>query len=184
MVFRHEGARRRRCRERARAHGGRDDGQGARRQGDGSPDPRGRRGGLRRQGLRQRGEEARGGRRGRALGGEGESETGARSHASVSVRATAASARCARRSSTSSASSNASSAIARCAIAASPRTARRCSRSWRSPISTSPAADLRPQREGGGFGAPRLSRQQANPSEKAVPVATDDPRRPCYSEVP
>jgi hypothetical protein len=29
-----------------------------------------------------------------------------------------------------------------------------------------------------------LSRQQANPSEKAVPVATDDPRRPCYSEVP
>ena len=35
VVFRYEGARRRRCRERARAHGGRDDGQGARRQGDG-----------------------------------------------------------------------------------------------------------------------------------------------------
>ena len=43
VVFRHEGAHRRRCRERARAYGGRDDGQGARRQGDGPSDPRGRR---------------------------------------------------------------------------------------------------------------------------------------------
>jgi transposase, IS5 family len=41
--------------------------------------------------------------------------------------------------------------FARCAIAASPRTARRCSRSWPSPISTSSAPDLRPQREGGGL---------------------------------
>ena len=55
------------------------------------------------------------------------------------------------------------------------RTAR-YSRSWRSPISTSSAADLRPQHEGGGFGAPRLSRRRANPSEKAVPVATDETR--------
>ena len=61
-----------------------------------------------------------------------------------SAPATAASAKCARRSSTCSASSNASSAIARSAIAASPRTARRCSRCSRSPISISCAADLRP----------------------------------------
>ncbi len=42
VVFRHEGARRRRCEERPRAHGWRDDGQGPRRQGDAQPDPRGR----------------------------------------------------------------------------------------------------------------------------------------------
>jgi hypothetical protein len=46
-------ARRRRRRERARAHRRRHGGQRARREGDGSPDPRGRHGGLRRQGLRQ-----------------------------------------------------------------------------------------------------------------------------------
>jgi hypothetical protein len=47
-----------------------------------------------------------------------------------------------------------------------------------------PWPTLRPQREGGGFGAPRLSRRQANPNEKAVPVATDEAPRPCYSEAP
>ena len=76
VVFRHEGAHRRRCGERACAHGGRDDGQGARRQGDGPSDPRGRPRGLRRQGLRERREEARCRRRWRAVGGEGEGEAG------------------------------------------------------------------------------------------------------------
>ena len=63
---------------------------------------------------------------------------------SGSALATAASAKCARRSNTCFASSNASSAIARSAIAASPKTVHRCSRSSRSPISISRAADLRP----------------------------------------
>ena len=54
VVLRHEGARRRGCRERARAHRGRDDGQRPRRQGDAPPDPRGRPRGVRRQGLCQR----------------------------------------------------------------------------------------------------------------------------------
>jgi hypothetical protein len=39
VVFRHEGAHRRRCAKRPRAHGGRDDGQGSRRQGDGQSHP-------------------------------------------------------------------------------------------------------------------------------------------------
>ena len=80
VVFRHEGAHRRRCRERARAHGRRDDGQGSRREGDGQSDPRGRHGRVRRQGLRERREEARGGSRRRQVGREGESQTWPRPH--------------------------------------------------------------------------------------------------------
>ena len=60
VVLRHEGARRRRCGERSGAHRRRDDRQGSRRQGDAPSDPRGRPRGLRRQGLRERREEARG----------------------------------------------------------------------------------------------------------------------------
>ena len=67
------------------------------------------------------------------------------------------------------------------AIAASPRTARRYSRSWRSPISTSSAADLRPQREGGGFRRPAIEPPTGQSQRKSSLVATADPRRPCYS---
>jgi IS5 family transposase len=58
-------------------------------------------------------------------------------------RARNSSAKCARRSSTCFVFSNASLDIARCAIAASPRTARRCLRCSRSPTSILSAADLR-----------------------------------------
>ena len=43
---------------------------------------------------------------------------------------------------------------------------------------------MRPQRERGAFGAPRLSRQPANPGEKAVPVVTDDARHPAIQRFP
>ena len=107
-------------------------------------------------------EEARGGRRRRAVGREGKSEAGPRSH-EAAARSTAASAKCARRSNTCFASSNASSAIARSAIAASPKTAHKCSRSSRSPISISRAVDLRPLEEKCGLNrAISTSRSRSN----------------------
>src|SRR4051812_13164005 len=75
MVLRHEGARWRRCQQRACAHRGGDERQRSRCEGDGPFDPRRRHRGVWRQGLRQRYEEARRGGGGGALGGEGESQT-------------------------------------------------------------------------------------------------------------
>src|SRR3954469_17887910 len=73
--LRHEGARWRRCQQRARAHRGGDERQRSRCEGDGPFGPRRRHSSLWRQGLRQRYEEARRGGSGGALGGEGESQT-------------------------------------------------------------------------------------------------------------
>src|SRR3954471_3411541 len=75
MVLRHEGARWRRCQQRACAHRGGDERQRSRCEGDGPFGPRRRHCSLWRQGLRQRYEEARRGGGGGALGGEGESQT-------------------------------------------------------------------------------------------------------------
>src|SRR5215213_4959447 len=75
QTLRHEGARWRRCQQRARAHRGGDERQRSRCEGDGPFGPRRRHSSLWRQGLRQRYEEARRGGSGGALGGEGESQT-------------------------------------------------------------------------------------------------------------
>src|SRR3954468_22880410 len=105
----------------------------------------------------------------------------------VSVLAIAVSARFAPRSSTSSASSNASSPIARCATAASRRTARGCSPCSRSPTSSSLAADLRPHE--GKIGSSGLFQRRVSSPSAAVPGKTPtsfnaSERQPCCSEVP
>ena len=84
---------------------------------------------------------------------------------------------------TCSASSNASSAIARSAIAASPKTVHRCSRSSRSPISISRAADLRPLE--GKCGLNRaISTSGSLKQLKTATIVTAAIGRACYSEGP
>ena len=68
----------------------------------------------------------------------------------------------------------ASSAIARFAIAASPRMARRCSRCLRSPICISPAADLRPHEgEWGQYGPVTTAIQPENRARSETPTPSN-----------
>ena len=100
---------------------------------------------------------------------------------SVSVLAIAVSARSAPRPSTSSALSNASSAIARCATAASRRTARSCSPFSRSPTFSSLATDLRPHEGKRGRHAPSSAARAAQARQfrqncrRALMPRSDDP---------